>query len=93
MIKSREFSGPTERALAYYRENIEPQLAEDDVNRFIAIDCKSGEWVKSDGRDAVDKLKNRVPDADPFLLVHPRIWIESWGGYGYRECASEDRPG
>ena len=73
-------------ALTHYHERIKPLLTEDDVNRFIAIDPDSGEWEISDDRDAVDKLRKRVPGAYPFLLVHPRIWVESFGGYGFSGC-------
>ena len=78
--KQEKIGGSGDRALAYYHERIKPLLTEDDVNRFVAIDCNTGAWAVSDGRDAVDKLKAEVPDAYPFLLVHPRIWVDSWGG-------------
>ena len=80
MVRTQQISETSKRALRYYHDEIKPQLTKRDTGRFVAIDSNSGAWEISDDRDAVDKLKARVPDAYPFLLVHPRIWVDSWGG-------------
>ena len=76
-----EIDSTADRALDYYHKNIKPTLTDDDIDRFIAIDTHTGEWEISDGEDAVDRLKAKIPTANPFLLVHPRIWVHSFGGW------------
>ena len=76
-----EVDASGKRARAIYHKQIKPQLTDDDENKFIAIDPDSGEWAISETEDSADELLRRKVDVStPFLLVHPRIWIDSFGG-------------
>ena len=68
------------RALAYYHNDIKPQLCEKDDGRYVAVDPDSGVWAISDGEDAVDMLQAKTSVKYPFLLIHPRVWVNSFGG-------------
>ncbi len=72
------------RARAIYHEKIKPQLTDEDHGRYIAIDTESGEWAISDGEDAIKLLKQKTDAKYPFLLVHPRMWVNrmGWAGKG-----------
>ena len=80
------------RAREHYVNHIVPQLTDDDINRFIAIDTVSGEWEISDGEEAADQLRARLPKAVIYLLVHPRIWVDSFGGSTGIEPTSRRAP-
>ena len=69
-----------QRALAIYHENIKPQLGDADNGRYIAIDAETGVWAISDGYDAVKLLKKKTEAEYPFILVHPRVWVNRMPG-------------
>ncbi len=83
MVRTQsEIDASGDRALSHYHERIKPQLTTDDVNRFIAIDPISGEWGVSDDEDAaVGMLREKVDVEHPLVIVHPRIWVDSFGGW------------
>ena len=68
------------RGMRFYTERVKPLLADEDNGRFIAIDSITGEYEIGDNEDVGLTLKDRQPNADIFLLVHPRIWVNSFGG-------------
>ncbi len=70
------------RGMEFYEERIKPFLIKDDDGIFIAIDVKTGEYEIGDNEDVGLVLKERAPDSDIFMLVHPRIWVHSFGGGG-----------
>ena len=82
MIRTQEeVDASGRRARELYHTQIKPQLTDDDVDRFIAIDPDSGVWAISDTEDMADELlRCKVDVSHPFLLIHPRIWIDSFGG-------------
>ena len=59
-----------DRAMTIYENDIAPKLSDDDRGRYIAIDVNSGEWEIDDTYDAMDNLRERIPDAEIFLLTH-----------------------
>ena len=75
-----EINGCGRRALAFYHNDIKKQLSERDHGRYVAVDPETGTWAISDGEDAVDLLQAKTPVKYPFLLVHPRVWVNSFGG-------------
>ena len=71
MVRTREQKERVgKRGLAYYEDKIAPQLTNEDRGRYIAIDVNTGEWEIDDTHDATDRLTERLPDADVFLLRH-----------------------
>ena len=72
------------RALAIYHEKIKPHLGDDDHGRYIAIDAETEVWAISDGEDAIKLLKQKTEAKYPFLMVHPRVWVNrmGWAGKG-----------
>ncbi len=64
--------------MRHYNESIKPTLTDADDGLFFAIDTKTGEYEKgTDELDVAERLANRMPDAEIFMLVHPRIWVHS----------------
>ena len=60
-----------ERAKAYYFGGIKDELTEADRGRFVMIDANSGAWeVDDDLLHGVDRLRQRVPDAELYTLRH-----------------------
>ena len=76
------------RGMKFYNEQIKPLLSAEDNGRFIAIDSNTGEYEIGENEDVGLILKDRHPEADIFLLVHPRIWVNSFGG-GMRSVAEK----
>lgn len=82
-IRTREqIEETSRRGMEFYEDRIKPLLTDNDEGRFIAIDAKTGEYEIGDNEDVGLVLKERAPDADIFMLVHPRIWVHSFGGGG-----------
>ncbi len=72
-------------AMRHYNASIKPILTDDDDGLLFAIDSITGEYEKgTDELEVADSLANRMPDADIFMLVHPRIWVHSIGGGGLK---------
>ena len=69
-----------DRAMTIYENDIAPKLSDDDRGRYIAIDVNSGEWEIDDTRDAMYRLRDRIPDAEIFLLTHIDIVTGYMGG-------------
>ena len=81
MVRSKEETEAVgERGLAIYEKDIAPQLSDHDRGRYVAIDVNTGEWEIGDSEDATELLRERVPNADIFLLKHIDIDIGFFGG-------------
>ena len=71
MVRSKEETEAVgERGLAIYESEIAPQLSDDDRGRYVAIDVNTGEWEIDDTREASNRLRTRILNADIFLLRH-----------------------
>ena len=91
MVRSKEETEAVgERGLAIYESEIAPQLSDDDRGRYVAIDVNTGEWEIDDTREASNRLRTRVQDADVFLLRHIDI-VTGYFGCLPRGFLSEDR--
>ena len=74
----REVRG--DRILTHYRDQIRPQLSDDDFGKFIAIDPESGVWdMSEDDVEAIARLRQKVDVEVPVVLQHPRIWVDRMG--------------
>ena len=77
-----EVDASGKRAREIYHREIKPQLTDEDVNKFVAIDPDSGEWAISETEDvAVIELRRKVDVRYPLVLVHPRIWVDRFGSW------------
>lgn len=80
MLRTQEeLNSVAERGDAHYHARIKHLLTEDDKGRFVAIDANTGEWEISDGQDAADRLRERVPNADIHLIRHITYHTVSFG--------------
>ena len=75
MSRSKEeLKSVADRAKAHYFGSIKDQLSDSDKGRFVTIDANSGEWeLHDDMLEGILRLRDRVPDADPFTLRHITI--------------------
>lgn len=88
-IRTREqIEETSRRGMQFYNDRVKPLLTDEDDGCFIAIDTKTGEYEIGENEDVGLILKDRHPEADIFLLVHPRIWVNSFGG-GVRSVAEK----
>ena len=83
MVSTHGEASPTaSNALDHYHSHIKEQLTQDDYGRYVAIDPDSGEWSVSDSADvSVEDLRCKVDVQHPLVIVHPRIWIDKFGGW------------
>ena len=82
MIRTKEQTeANSRRGLKIYHERIKPLLTDEHDGSYIAIDTRTGEYAVGSGEwQVVEDLKSRFPDAEIFVLVHPRIWVHAIGG-------------
>ena len=75
MLRTRdEIDSTAARAKAYYYESIKGELSDADKGRFVTIDANSGAWeVHDEMLEGIEKLLDRMPDAEPFTLRHLTI--------------------
>ncbi len=75
MSRSKEeLRSVADRAKAYYFGGIKDQLSDSDKGRFVTIDANSGEWeLHDDMLQGILRLRDRVPNAEPFTLRHITI--------------------
>ena len=85
MRTQEELNSIAERGDKYYHASIKQQLTDADKGRYIAIDANSGEWEISEGRDAADNLRERVPGADIHLIRHVIYHTVSFGYFPLQE--------
>ena len=65
-----------------YKRDILPQVKDDHFGEYVAVDAATGEWELADTEwDAVDRLRERCPDAVDVLCerVGYRA-VRSFGG-------------
>ena len=65
-----EIRASANRAQAHYFNSIKDKLSDADKGRYVAIDANTGEWEIDDTRNAVRRLRARVPDADIHTIAH-----------------------
>ena len=74
MRTKEELDAIASRAKAYYIDSIKDQLSDTDKGRFVTIDANSGEWeLHDDMLEGILRLRDRVPNAEPFTLRHITI--------------------
>ncbi len=74
------------RGDAIYERDILPQLQADDEGRFVAIDIDSGAYERdADELAAGDKLRERVPDAQIWMVRVGSRSVHRFGGRQRRE--------
>ena len=83
-----EINSTADRAESYYFSHIKDQLTESDKGRYIAIDANTGEWEIDDTRQASERLRERVPDANIHLIRHI-IMVSEYFGAVPDELAAE----
>jgi len=73
------------RGDAIYEKDVRPQLKPEDEGKFAAIDIETGTYeIDADELAACDKLSNRIPEA--------QIWIVRVGSrYAHRFGGREKR--
>ena len=77
----KKLSAKSEKALKYYLSEIKPQLADDDIGRYIVIDAETKEWEIGDTQDVQFRFWDRTQSPKLVMLRHPGI---STGRLGYR---------
>ena len=86
MLRSQdELKSVAQRGDKHYHDHIKHQLTDADKGRYVAIDVNSGEWEIADGREAVDRLLERVPSADIHLVRHIVYHTVSFGYFPLRD--------
>ncbi len=74
MLAKEEIDSIADRAKAYYFDSIKNQLSDADKGRFVTIDANTGEWeLHDDMLDGISRLRDRIPNAEPFTLRHITI--------------------
>ena len=75
MLRTKdELEAIASRAKGYYYNGIKDQLSDTDKGRFVTIDSNSGEWeLHDDMLEGILRLRERVPNAEPFTLRHITI--------------------
>ena len=75
MLRNKEeLEAIASRAKAFYFGGIKDQLSDSDKDRFVTIDANRGEWeLHDDMLEGIQKLRDRVPNAEPFTLRHITI--------------------
>jgi hypothetical protein len=69
------------RADAIYERDVRPRLTVDDARKFVAIDVESGEFeIAEDELTAGDRLRDRVPQAQVWLVRAGSRYLHRFGG-------------
>ena len=75
------------RGDALYENHVRHQLAREDDGKFAAIDIESGMFeVDVDEMNACDRLRERAPDAQPWLVKIGSPYLHRFGGRARREA-------
>ena len=75
-----------ERGDAIYEKEIRPRLSPNDKGKFVAIDIETGEYeLARDDLRACDKLRERIPDAQVWLMRVGYRAAHSFGGHALKE--------
>ncbi len=74
------------RGDAIYESKVRPQLTADDDGKFAAIDIESGMYeVDSDEMKACDRLRERAPEAQIWLVRIGSPYVHRFGGRERRD--------
>jgi hypothetical protein len=64
-----------------YQRDIKPVVEPDNIGKFVAIDIESGEWeMDANEMEAGDRLFERVPDAQTWMVRVGSRWVHRFGG-------------
>ncbi len=77
----QQLSEKSEKAVECYFSKIRPQLADEDMGRYIVIDAETKEWEIGDTDDVQFTLWDRTHSSNLVLIRHPYI---STGRLGQR---------
>ncbi len=76
------------RGDAIYEVKVRPRLKADDEGKFAAIDIDNGTYeVDADELAACDKLSDRVPEAQVWLVRIGSRYLHRFGGREERETS------
>ena len=86
MLRNKEeLEAIASRAKAFYFGGIKDQLSDSDKDRFVTIDANSGEWeLHDDMLEGIQRLRDRVLNAEPFTLRHISIVTTRMGPARFR---------
>ena len=71
-----------------YEHMIRPKLHRRDKGKYVAIDIESGEYeLSEDELTACDRLHERIPDSQTWLVRVGYRYTRHFGGYRRRERA------
>lgn len=74
------------RGDAIYERDILPHLKPRDKGKYVAIDIETGEYEIADNElAAVDQLRARLPDPQPWLVRVGYRYTRHFGGHARRE--------
>ena len=81
MLRTKEeLESIASRSKSYYYGGIKDQLSDADKGRFVTIDANSGDWeLHDDMLEGILRLRDRVPNAEPFTLTHITIVTTRFG--------------
>ncbi len=65
-------------AMRHYNASIKPTLTDDDDGLLFAIDSNTCQYEYGFCElEVLTRFKARVPGAEVFRLLHPRIWLHA----------------
>jgi hypothetical protein len=68
--------------------DVQPRLKPEDNGKFVAIDIETGDYeMSSDELTACDRLRERVPQAQTWLVKVGSRSVHRYGGHGIRSRA------
>jgi hypothetical protein len=74
------------RGDAIYENDVRPRLKTDDDGKFVAIDIESGTYeIAEDEREAGDRLRARVPEAQIWIVRVGSRYVHRFGGHERRQ--------
>jgi hypothetical protein len=69
------------RGDALYETHVRPHLKPDDHGKFAAIDIETGTYeISDDELEAGDRLLERIPDAQIWMVRIGSRWVHRFGG-------------
>jgi hypothetical protein len=77
-----------ERGDKLYEEVVAPRLKAEDKGKFAAIDIETGDYeVAEDDMDASLRLRQRIPDAQVWMVRIGSKYVHHFGGAAKRRTA------
>ena len=69
-----------QRGNAIYERDIRPQVEADNQGKYVAIDIETGAWeMDASETAACDRLRQRVPDAQTWMMRIGYAYIRRFG--------------